>query len=90
MLTTPSPRRRIGTAMFAIFLLFIVPILARVALYAISDDPRSWRDADWSSTGLLPAAVDSTPARVVIFTGTAGAWKGIFFGAQLDCAQACE
>ena len=64
--------------MFAILLLFIAPILARVALYAISDDPRSWRDADWSSTGLLPAAADSTPARVVIFTGAAGAWKGIF------------
>ena len=64
--------------MFAILLLFIAPILARAALYAMSDDPRSWRDADWSSSGLLPAAADSAPARVIIFTGTAGAWKGIF------------
>lgn len=64
--------------MFAILLLFIAPILARVVLYAISDDPRSWRDADWSATGLLPAAADFAPARVIIFTGTAGAWKGVF------------
>jgi hypothetical protein len=26
----------------------------------------------------LPAAANSAPARVIIFTGTAGAWKGIF------------
>jgi len=71
-----SPRRRISTVMFAILLLFIAPILARAALYAVSDDPRSWRDADWSSTGLLPAPREFEPARVIIFTGTAGAWKG--------------
>jgi len=58
--------------------LHIAPLLARAAFYAMSDDPRSWRDADWSSTGILPAAADSAPARVIIFTGTAGAWKGIF------------
>ncbi|MGH6684183.1 MAG: DUF3750 domain-containing protein [Pseudolabrys sp.] len=64
--------------MFAIFALFLVPLVARAALYAIGNDPRSWRDADWSSTGLLPKARDFQPARVVIFTGTTGAWKGIF------------
>ena len=37
-----------------------------------------WRDADWSSTGTLPPASDYKPARVIVFTGTAGAWKGIF------------
>src|SRR5262245_5579849 len=72
------PRRPLTIAMLAILLLFLVPILARSVLYAMSDDPRSWRDADWSSTGFLPAATDSAPARVIIFTGTAGAWKGIF------------
>ena len=64
--------------MLAILLLFIAPILARAALYVTSSDPRSWRDADWSATGLLPAAADFAPARVIIFTGTAGAWKGVF------------
>jgi hypothetical protein len=61
-----------------LLLLFIVPILARAALYAIGDGPRSWRDADWSSTGLLPPAAQDTPARVIVFTATTGAWKGIF------------
>jgi hypothetical protein len=64
--------------MLIILLLFLTPILARAVLYAIGNEPRSWRDADWSSTGMLPAAGDFAPARVVIFTGTAGAWKGVF------------
>ena len=72
----PLPRRKL--IMLAIFALFLVPLIARAALYAAGDGPRSWRDADWSSTGLLPKASDYKPARVIVFTGKAGAWKGIF------------
>jgi hypothetical protein len=64
--------------MITILIVFFAPILARAAFYAFDNGPRSWRTADWSSTGTLPAAADFTPARVIIFTGTAGAWKGIF------------
>jgi len=64
--------------MLVIFALFLGPIIARAALYAVGNEPRSWRDADWSSTGLLPKANADLQARVIIFTGTAGAWKGIF------------
>jgi hypothetical protein len=64
--------------MLAIFALFLAPLIARAALYAAGNGPRSWRDADWSSTGTLPPAGDYKPARVIVFTGKAGAWKGIF------------
>jgi hypothetical protein len=64
--------------MLIIAAIFLVPLLARAALYALSNAPRSYRDADWSSTGLLPQAPDYKPARVMVFTGTTGAWKGIF------------
>jgi hypothetical protein len=64
--------------MLLLFAIFLAPILARAALYAMSSDPRSWRDADWSSTGMLPAAIAEKPARVIMFTGKAGAWKGVF------------
>jgi hypothetical protein len=64
--------------MLLIIALFLVPLVARAALYAIGKEPRSWRDADWSSTGLLPSAASYQPARVIVFTGKAGAWKGIF------------
>lgn len=64
--------------MLILFAVFLAPLLARAALYVMSDDPRSWRDADWSSTGLLPPAAADQQARVIVFTGTTGAWKGIF------------
>jgi hypothetical protein len=74
------PRRasRRKTIMLIFLAVFIVPLLARAALYVMGDAPRSWRDADWSSTRLLPPATDDKPARVLVFTGTTGAWKGIF------------
>jgi hypothetical protein len=73
-----AARLRRKMFMLAILALFFVPLIARAALYAAGSEPRSWRDADWSSTGLLPAARDFAPARVIVFTGKAGAWKGIF------------
>ena len=76
MPATRSSRRK--SIMLAILALFFVPLVARAALYAAGSEPRSWRDADWSSTGLLPRAEDDKPARVIVFTGKAGAWKGIF------------
>jgi hypothetical protein len=66
------------TIMFIIFALFLAPILARAALYGLGSGPRSWRDADWSSTGSLPPAGQFEPARLVVFTGTTGGWKGVF------------
>lgn len=76
MRSTRSNHRKL--IMLIVFALFLVPILARAALYAVGNEPRSWRDADWSSTQLLPPAADYAPARVIVFTGKAGAWKGIF------------
>ena len=78
--TMPSTRRfsRRTIIMFAIFVLFLAPILARAALYGLGSGPRSWRDADWSSTGALPPAAQFEPARLVVFTGTTGGWKGVF------------
>lgn len=74
----PSRPKRRTVVMLFICALFFLPILARATLYWMSNDPRSWRDANWSSTGMLPRAADFKPARVIIFTGTAGAWKGVF------------
>jgi hypothetical protein len=64
--------------MLIVFALFLAPLAARAALYALGSDPRSWRDADWSSTGTLPQAKDYAPARLIVYSGTTGAWKGIF------------
>jgi hypothetical protein len=70
------PRRSL--IMLTVLLIFFAPIIVRAALFAAGDAPRSWRDADWSSTGLLPPASADQAARIVVFTGTAGAWKSVF------------
>jgi Protein of unknown function (DUF3750) len=74
----PARPTRRKIIMLIVVALFLVPLLARAAFYAVGNAPRSWRDADWSSTHLLPPAAQDTPARVLVFTGTTGAWKGIF------------
>jgi hypothetical protein len=75
----PLPRRRKRRIlMLIVFALFLVPLAARAALYWFGNEARSWRDADWSSAGTLPAAADTAPARLIVYSGTTGAWKGIF------------
>jgi hypothetical protein len=73
----PPRLSRRSLIMLAVLVVFFAPILVRAALFAAGDAPRSWRDADWSSTGLLPPASADKAARLVVFTGTAGAWKGV-------------
>jgi len=77
-MTTPAVRRSRKTMIFAVLALFLLPVVARAALFAISDAPRSYRDADWSSTGALPPASQEKEARLLVMTGTAGSWKGVF------------
>ena len=74
-LTTPRTRRK--TIVLALLALFLLPVAARAALYAYEGGPRSWRDADWSSTGSLPAATETPEARVLVMTGRTGGWKGV-------------
>ena len=74
-LTTPRTRRK--TIVLALLALFLLPVAARAALYAYEGGPRSWRDADWSSTNSLPAASETPEARVLVMTGRTGGWKGV-------------
>jgi hypothetical protein len=74
----PMLRRSRTIMTLTILALFLLPVVARAALFAIGDAPRSYRDADWSSTGMLPPASQEKDARVLVMTGTAGAWKGVF------------
>ena len=78
MATILARSRTRKTIVLTLIALFILPIAARAALFAFGNAPRSWRNADWSSTGSLPPAQDYKPARVLVFTGTTGSWKGVF------------
>jgi hypothetical protein len=73
-----SGRRWSRILMIFILLVFIVPILARAALFAASDQPRRYSEANWSSIGALPAASAFPEARVLVLSGRTGSWKGVF------------
>jgi len=69
---------RVKTIRMVLFALFLLPILARAIFFVVTEHPRSWRDADWSSTGILPSAVADPHARVLVMAGRTGGWKGVF------------
>jgi len=58
--------------------LFLIPIAVRAGVFVLGNAPRHWSDADWSSTGALPPAAQYQPARLLVFTGATGSWKGVF------------
>jgi Protein of unknown function (DUF3750) len=69
-----SPRKVLTT----VLALFIFPLAVHAAIYASKDHPASYRVADWSSVGMLPPATADREARLLVFTGRTGRWKGIF------------
>jgi len=76
--TSPPMQPRVKTIRMVLFALFLLPILARAIFFVVTEHPRSWRDADWSSTGILPSAVADPHARVLVMAGRTGGWKGVF------------
>lgn len=65
--------RRLVAAFLVIYLL---PALASAGWWYMKERPQSWRDADWSSAGILPKPVQSPDAAVYIFSATTGGLKG--------------
>jgi hypothetical protein len=73
----PLLRRRPSLMLILFLVLFVLPVLARAALYAFYGGPLSWRDADWSSIGSLPSAAQHPEARFIVYSGRTGGWKGV-------------
>jgi hypothetical protein len=67
--------RKVLTTILAFFLL---PLAVHAALYSLKERPGSYRDADWGSVGMLGPATADHDARLLVFTGRTGRWKGFF------------
>ena len=76
---SPLPQRRSWRKiiMLTLLTLFLLPVAARAALFVFEDRPDSWRNADWSSIGALPAANEHPEARILVLSGRAGGLKGV-------------
>jgi hypothetical protein len=73
----PSPPRLRKSIVLFLVALFLLPVVARATAFALSDHPRSFRDADWSSIGSLPPAAEHPQARLLVLSGRTGGWKGV-------------
>ena len=69
------PAKKVLTGILA---LFLFPLAVHAVIYSAKDRPGSFYQADWSSTGMLPPATADRDARLLVFTGRTGRWKGIF------------
>ncbi|HRK18564.1 MAG TPA: DUF3750 domain-containing protein [Hyphomicrobiaceae bacterium] len=64
--------------LLTVSVLFLLPLGAHAAWWLWRDHPASWRDANWSSAGVLPPAAREPGAVVHVMAGRTGRWKGIF------------
>jgi hypothetical protein len=60
----------------AVLMLFVAPALAAIGWWASGDHPGSWRNADWSSSGVLPQAAGEPQAMIHIMGARTGGMKG--------------
>src|SRR5689334_19415412 len=74
----PPPMRLRKTILLTILVLFLLPLAIHAVLYNFEKHPGSFRVANWGSTGMLPSPSTEHEARLLVFTGRTGRWKGIF------------
>ena len=70
-------RRFVFYPICLLFVIFLLPALVHLLLWAQKDGPKNWHSADWSSAGILerPKLDD---ARVIVFAARTGGLKGAF------------
>jgi hypothetical protein len=59
-------------------IVFLLPVMFHAMVWSAKGWPSSWRTADWSSAGVLPAAEEAPEAAIRIYSARTGGWKGIF------------
>ena len=68
-------RALLRTTVFML-VLFLLPAGATLAWWAAVERPASWRSADWSSAGILPAAGANREAAIYLMSARTGGLKG--------------
>lgn len=56
---------------------FVLPVLVHAVLWLSEERPRNWHSADWSSSGVLPAAAEEPEASIRVLAARTGGLKGI-------------
>lgn len=59
-----------------VFLVYLLPALASAGLWVMKDHPTGYRNARWSSAGILPEAAVDKPAAIYVYSAMTGGFKG--------------
>lgn len=62
--------------LLAILVVYLLPALASAGLWYVKERPESWRNADWSSSGVLPKATADGEAAIYVLSAATGGLKG--------------
>jgi Protein of unknown function (DUF3750) len=74
----PSARGVVRRVLTCLFALFLLPLATHAAWWGSQNTAWSWRSANWSSSGILPAPNAGSQAVVHVLAGRTGGWKGAF------------
>ena len=56
--------------------IYLFPALASAGYWYVKERPGSWREADWTSAGILPRPEDQPRATIHVFSAATGGMKG--------------
>ena len=70
-------RRLLKLMLVLLLAVFILPVGGHALVWLAKDRPSSWRQADWSSSGVLPDANEIDEAVVHVMAARTGGYKGI-------------
>ncbi|XUY27410.1 DUF3750 domain-containing protein [Agrobacterium sp. rho-8.1] len=62
--------------LLAILIIYLLPALASAGLWAMKEHPTGYRNARWSSAGILPEAPADKPAAIYVYSAMTGGLKG--------------
>lgn len=68
---------RLARRLLLVFaLVFLLPVIASTAMWAVADRPDSWHSANWDTAGLLPSPDEEMEAVIHIMAARTGGLKG--------------
>jgi hypothetical protein len=70
--------RPVKNIALALLLVFVMPALATAGWWGMQEHPDTWRNADWSSAGILPRAPTRDEAAIYVLAARTGGIKGAF------------
>ncbi|MFC3074122.1 DUF3750 domain-containing protein [Shinella pollutisoli] len=68
----------VRTLLLVFLAVYLMPPLASAGYWYMRERPQSWREADWTSAGILPEPEEARAASIHVFSAATGGMKGAF------------